>query len=125
MNFRRTNRLIDFRMPPSVDEWLPLRHLARFVAEDLELSAMSKGYRGFGFRQPGGSAAEPPGVRARHGRFPARQGRLRSQVITSLRQPAAGQLEGRVAAQVIQVVSIREATGDRGYAGLQDPTSCG
>jgi transposase len=38
-------------MPPSVDEWLPQRHLARFVVEvvdGLDLSAMSKSYRGSG-----------------------------------------------------------------------------
>src|SRR5208282_3429281 len=41
----------DFLMPPSVDEWLPQRHLARFVVEvvdGLDLSAMSKSYRGSG-----------------------------------------------------------------------------
>jgi transposase len=38
-------------MPPSVDEWLPEKHLARFVVEvvdGLNLSAMSKSYRGSG-----------------------------------------------------------------------------
>src|SRR5919199_2349041 len=38
-------------MPPSVDEWLPERHLARFVVEvidGLDLSAMSGSYRGAG-----------------------------------------------------------------------------
>jgi transposase len=38
-------------MPPSVDEWLPQRHLARFVVEvveGLDLRAMSKAYRGSG-----------------------------------------------------------------------------
>jgi len=38
-------------MPPSVDEWLPEKHLARFVvevADGLNLSAMSKNYRGSG-----------------------------------------------------------------------------
>src|ERR1700719_537667 len=50
-NFRPTDRLTSFLMPPSVDEWLPQRHLARFVVEvidDLDLSAMSKSYRGSG-----------------------------------------------------------------------------
>jgi len=50
-NFRPTDRLTGFLMPPSVDEWLPQRHLARFVVEvvdGLDLSAMSKGYRGSG-----------------------------------------------------------------------------
>jgi transposase len=38
-------------LPPSVDEWLPERHLARFVVEVIErldLSAMVKAYRGSG-----------------------------------------------------------------------------
>ena len=38
-------------MPPSVDEWLPERHLARFVVEvidGLDLGAMSRSYRGSG-----------------------------------------------------------------------------
>jgi transposase len=51
MNFRPTNRLTSFLMPPSVDEWLPQRHLARFVVEvvdGLDLCAMSKSYRGSG-----------------------------------------------------------------------------
>src|SRR6201982_3447051 len=50
-NFRPTDRLTGFLMPPSVDEWLPEKHLARFVGEvvdGLELSAMSKSYRGSG-----------------------------------------------------------------------------
>src|SRR6204780_1756629 len=51
MNFRPSDRLTSFLMPPSVDEWLPQRHLARFVVEvvdGLDLSAMSKSYRGSG-----------------------------------------------------------------------------
>jgi transposase len=50
-NFRPTDRLTGFLMPPSVDEWLPEKHLARFVVEvvdGLDLSAMSKIYRGSG-----------------------------------------------------------------------------
>jgi transposase len=50
-NFRPSDRLTSFLLPPSVDEWLPQRHLARFVVEvieGLDLSAMSKGYRGTG-----------------------------------------------------------------------------
>ena len=51
MNFRPSDRLTSFLMPPSVEEWLPQRHLARFVVEvvdGLDLSAMSKSYRGSG-----------------------------------------------------------------------------
>ena len=50
-NFRPTCRLTGFLMPPSVEEWLPERHLARFVVEvvdGLDLTAMSKSYRGTG-----------------------------------------------------------------------------
>src|ERR1039457_6234114 len=40
-----------FLLPPSIDEWLPQKHLARFVVEvidGLDLTAMSKSYRGTG-----------------------------------------------------------------------------
>ena len=50
-NFRPTDRVTSFLLPPSIDEWLPERHLARFVVEvieGLDLSAMSKSYRGTG-----------------------------------------------------------------------------
>ena len=50
-NFRSTDRLTSFLLPPSIDEWLPERHLARFaveVIEGLDLTAMSKSYRGTG-----------------------------------------------------------------------------
>jgi transposase len=50
-NFRPTDRQTGFLMPPSVDEWLADRHLARFVVEvvdGLNLKAMSKSYRGSG-----------------------------------------------------------------------------
>ena len=49
-NFRPINRT-DFLLPPSVEEWLPQRHLARFVVEVLEgldLSELEKSYRGSG-----------------------------------------------------------------------------
>jgi transposase len=50
-NFRPTDRLTGFLMPPSVDEWLPQSHLARFVvevADALDLTTMRKSYRGTG-----------------------------------------------------------------------------
>lgn len=50
-NFRQVDRRTGFLLPPSVDEWLPERHLARFVVEVIEqmdLSAMVKAYRGSG-----------------------------------------------------------------------------
>jgi transposase len=56
-NFRPINRDMDFLMPPSVDEWLPQCHLARFVVEvieGLDLRSMSGSYRG------SGDASYPP-----------------------------------------------------------------
>jgi transposase len=50
-NFRPINRDTGFLLPPSVDEWLPQRHLARFVVEvvdRLDLSELEKAYRGSG-----------------------------------------------------------------------------
>ena len=50
-NFREVDRETGFLLPPSVDDWLPERHLARFVVEVIErldLSAMVKSYRGSG-----------------------------------------------------------------------------
>jgi transposase len=58
-NFRPVDRGTGFLLPPSVDEWLPERHLARFVVEivdQLDVSAMSRSYRG------SGSAAYHPGM---------------------------------------------------------------
>jgi transposase len=50
-NFRTIDRLTGFLLPPSVDEWLPEKHLARFVVEvvdGLDLRALSGSYRGSG-----------------------------------------------------------------------------
>jgi len=50
-NFRPVDRDTGFLMPPSVDEWLPERHLARFVVDviaSLDLRAMIGSYRGCG-----------------------------------------------------------------------------
>lgn len=50
-NFRPINRATGFLLPPSVDEWLPERHLARYVVEvidQLDLWEMVKAYRGSG-----------------------------------------------------------------------------
>jgi transposase len=50
-NFRMIDRQTGFLLPPSVDEWLPEKHLARFVVEvvdGLDLRAMSQSYRGSG-----------------------------------------------------------------------------
>ena len=50
-NFREFDRETRFLLPPSVDEWLPETHLARFVVEVIErldLSTMVGSYRGSG-----------------------------------------------------------------------------
>src|SRR3974390_2305912 len=50
-NFRQFDRATGFLLPPSLDEWLPEQHLARFVVEvidGLDRSAMVKSYRGSG-----------------------------------------------------------------------------
>ena len=56
-NFRDVDRQTAFLLPPSVDEWLPEKHLARFVVEvidGLDLGGMIGAYRG------SGSAAHHP-----------------------------------------------------------------
>src|SRR5208283_3894193 len=50
-NFRPIDRDTGFLMPPSVDEWLPERHLARFVvgwSAGLDCGGMTGSYRGSG-----------------------------------------------------------------------------
>jgi transposase len=50
-NLRLIDRETGFLMPPSVNEWLPQTHLARFVVdviEGLDLRAMTGSYRGSG-----------------------------------------------------------------------------
>jgi transposase len=50
-NFRPIDRDTGYLLPPSVDEWLPQTHLARFVVEvieGLDLRAMTGSYRGSG-----------------------------------------------------------------------------
>jgi len=50
-NFRTIDRQTGYLLPPSVDEWLPEKHLARFIVEvidGLDLGGMSGAYRGSG-----------------------------------------------------------------------------
>ena len=50
-NFRPIDRATNFLLPPSVEDWLPKDHLARFVVDivdQLDLSALTLQYRGTG-----------------------------------------------------------------------------
>lgn len=50
-NFRLVDRDTSYLLPPSVDEWLPEDHLARFVVEivdELDISALESSYTGSG-----------------------------------------------------------------------------
>jgi transposase len=50
-NFRAIDRKSGYLLPPSVDEWMPEKHLARFICEvidELDLGQMSRAYRGTG-----------------------------------------------------------------------------
>lgn len=58
-NFRQCDRQTPYLLPPSLDDWLPADHLARFVVdivEQLDLSPLTRQYRG------AGSAAYHPSV---------------------------------------------------------------
>ncbi|HVB48612.1 MAG TPA: IS1182 family transposase [Burkholderiales bacterium] len=58
-NFRPIDRATPFLLPPSVEDWLPKDHLARFVVDivdQLDLSGLTRQYRG------AGSAAYHPTV---------------------------------------------------------------
>ena len=48
-NFRPIDRATPFLLPPSVGDWLPKDHLARFVVDivdQLDLSGLTRHYRG-------------------------------------------------------------------------------
>jgi len=50
--FRPLDRATDFLLPPSIQEWLPEAHLARYVVEvveQLDLSALERAYAGRGY----------------------------------------------------------------------------
>ena len=51
VNFRPIDRATPFLLPPSVEDWLPKDHLARFVVDiidQLDLSRLTRQYRGSG-----------------------------------------------------------------------------
>ena len=59
MSFRPINRQTDYLFPPSMNNWLPEKHLARFVVETVEefdLTRFVSAYRSTG------SASYPPSL---------------------------------------------------------------
>ncbi len=70
-NFRPIDRSTGYLLPPAVDEWLPERHPARFVVEvtdKLDLSSMTRAYRGSGSASYHPAIALPLDLRLRHRR---------------------------------------------------------
>ena len=70
--FVTVNRDAAYLLPPSVEDWLPKDHLARFVVDmvdQLDLAALTRQYRG-----AGSAAYHPTGMRLAHLRL--RHGRL-------------------------------------------------
>jgi hypothetical protein len=65
-------------------------------------------------------APEPDQVAQARGVLQPRDGGLAHQVGAALGQAAAGELEGGIGAQVVEVVGVRVAAGDRQDAGEQD-----
>ena len=56
--------------------------------------------------------------------LPARDGRLRAEVRPGLRQASAGELEGRVKPEPVEVIAIGVAVGDRQHARAGHPRPC-
>ena len=57
---------------------------------------------------------------ARRRVLPARDGRLRTQIAAAVRQAPAGQLEGGIGAQIVEVVGVLITAGDGEDAGAQN-----
>ena len=89
--FHLIDRDIDFLLPPSVQEWLPEGHLARYVVEvveGLDLSDLERAYAGRGSGLPPGIVAVAVDLRVRHRPLPSRKieratGRPRWHFVTS------------------------------------------
>ena len=64
--------------------------------------------------------AEPDEIAQGRHVLPSRHGRLAHQVRPALRQPPAGELEGRVSAQAVEIVGVFVAAGDGEDAGEQN-----
>jgi len=67
-NFRPIDRQTGFLLPPSVDEWLPEKHLARFVVEVIDgLDLRVRGGATAARARPAVAAAGHPGLWLRYG----------------------------------------------------------
>jgi len=57
ITFKATNRNQPFLMPPSIQEWLPQRHLARFIVDTVEMLNLNDIYKEY---TKGGKEAYDP-----------------------------------------------------------------
>jgi hypothetical protein len=60
MSYILADRETPYLLPPSVDEWLPANHLARFILEVIDQLDLSRLTQGYATR---GAKAHPPAVR--------------------------------------------------------------
>src|ERR687898_41338 len=95
-NFRPINRDTGFLLPPSVDEWLPERHLARFVIEGLFVQVLLLA-REMGLLQLGTVALDGTKVQANASRHSA------------LSDEHAGKIEAQLKAEVAELMAKAEA----------------
>src|SRR5271165_2704265 len=105
-NFRPIDRDTGFLMPPSVDEWLPDRHLARFVVEviaGLDLRAMTGSYRG------SGEASYHPQLRLGTVALDGTKIHANASRHSALSYEHAGKIEAQLQAEVAELMAKAEA----------------
>ncbi len=89
--FHPIDRDLDCLLPPSVQDWLPADHLARYVVEvveSLDWSDRERAYAGPGrAAYPPGTAAVAVGLRRRHGRLLPSQDRAGDRRVAGVPRP--------------------------------------
>ena len=63
-NFRTIDRQTQFLLPPSVDDWLPEKHLARFVVEVIDGRRVGEEVTPLAPHSPGRARLTHPVLRA-------------------------------------------------------------
>lgn len=58
-NFRPYNPKQGYLLPPSLDDWLPENHLARFISDAVDSMDLSGFYRSYHANGQGGAAYHP------------------------------------------------------------------